>query len=675
MKKHLKRYKIFGFIFAFIEIALLVGTGIVYYLDLFNIKQYITIEVLYISICALTLINMLLVLITGLIFGHIRRKTDLRAADLIGGDIQEAYNFGMIGLVVVDENNTVIWVNELIKERQIDILDSNIFEWQPKLEEFATLSSDSSIKIEINSRNYDVKYLNDAGLYIFKDTTEFETLFDLSRRQAVVVGIIMIDNYSDISGTADDTNDVISKIRNAIFNYVKEYNVLVRRYRNDAYFVLCNFESLSKMEDDKFSLIEDVHHLGEKQDTPPTLSIGLAHGFPDVTKLNEMAENAIDIAMSRGGDQVVVSKYGEELQFYGGKFEAQENRNKVKVRVMSDSVLSLVRNSSNILIMGHTMMDMDALGSCLGMKAICDYCKKEALIIYDPRATERKTRGAITQAFSRDEVSHMMISPSDALDKVKANTLIIVCDVHRPNMTMAPKVLDKATKVMVIDHHRRSEEFIESPVFSYVEPSASSASEMVAELVHYTSANPRINIPSSYATIMLSGIFMDSNYFKTKSCGIRTFEASMFLKEYGADNSVADDYLKDEYEEYTLITKIISSLKTPFYGVVYCVADEDDIIEPATLAKVGNQCMQMKGVNACFVIGKVAENEVRISCRSDGSVNVQLLAEQLNGGGHFTMAAGSFKNCSIASATDRLLDVLNEHLNDARTISDKNIKG
>ncbi len=672
MKKHLKRYKITGLIFALIEAVGASLFGVFYYLNFFDIRDYVSIEMLYIAVCVVIFINIILVLIVGGIFSYIRKHSDLKAATLIGGDIQEAYNFGMIGLVIVDEDNRVIWINDLFKERQIDILDSNIYEWQPKLEEFATLSSDAIIKIEINSRNYDVKYLDDAGLFIFKDTTEYENLFDLNRRQAIVVGIIMIDNYSDISGTADDTNDVISKIRNAIFNYVKEYNVLVRRYRNDAYFVLCSYESLAKMEDDKFSLLENIHQLGEKQDTPPTLSIGLAHGFPDVTKLNEMAENAIDIAMSRGGDQVVVSKYGAELQFYGGKTEAQENRNKVKVRVMADSVLSLIRNSSNVLIMGHTNMDMDALGSCLGMKAIADYCKKEALIIYDSRITERKTRGAITQAFSRDEVSKIMISPNDALDKIKANTLIIVCDVHRPSMTMAPKVLDKAAKVMVIDHHRRSEEFIETPVFSYVEPSASSASEMVAELIHYSSANPRIIIPSTYATIMLSGIFMDSNYFKTKSCGIRTFEASMILKDFGADNATADDYLKDEYEEYTLITRIISTLKTPYYGVVYCLADDDDIIEPATLAKVGNQCMQMKGVNACFVIGKVSEHEVRISCRSDGSINVQLIAEQLNGGGHFTMAAGSFKNMSIEQVRDRLLDVLDEHLNDARMVKDKN---
>ena len=671
MKQNLKRTKIVVFILMLLEILAIAAFGVFYYNNFFNFQNLVSISTIYISIAAVLGIDIVFLWVEVIVFSHIRHNADLKAADLVGADIQEAYNFGMIGLVIVDENNVVLWVNELFKERQIDILDVNILEWQPALQDLIGAPSTAVAKVELNTRNYDVKYLADAGLFIFKDVTEYETIYTYSRKQAVVVGTIMIDNYSDLSDNADDSNDVISKVRNALFEYARDYQVLLRRYRSDAYFMICNYESLRKMIEDKFSLLETIHKIGEKEDTPPTLSIGIAHDFPDVVRLNEMANSAIEIAMSRGGDQVVVSRYGQDLQFFGGKSEAQENRNKVKVRVMADSVISLIKNSSDVLITGHTMADMDAIGACLGMKAICEYCDKNAYIIYDPKLTERKTRGAVTTSFTREEISKIMISPSDALDHVRNNTLVIVVDVHRPSMTMAPKVLEKANKVMVIDHHRRSEEFIETPVFSHIEPSASSSCELVAEFVKYASVNPRVIIPPAYATIMLSGIFMDSNYFKAKTCGIRTFEASMILKEFGADNAEADDFLKDEFEEYTLITKIISTLKTPYYGIVYCIADEDDIIEPATLAKVGNQCMQMRGVNACFVIGKTAVNEVRISCRSDGSVNVQLLAEKLNGGGHFTQSASTFKNVPIDHVESKLLDVLNEYLNDARTGKEK----
>ncbi len=671
MTKELRKIKIRALFIVALELISAAALAVFYFYNLFGFRDIFIIEYLFATLAFLIIVNVLFIWIVILRLSKIRKKNDLKAAELIGNDVQEAYKFGMIGLVVVDENDIVLWTNDLFQERQIDLLDVNILEWQPKLRELHDASPDVVVKIEVNSRNYDVKYLSDAGLYIFKDMTEYESIFEYSREQAPVLGIIMLDNYSDVAGNLDDANDVISKVKNLIFDYAKEYGVLLRRYRNDAYFALCNFSSLNRMKKDRFSLLEKVRELGAKEETPPTLSIGLAHDFPDVIKLNEMAGNAIDIAMSRGGDQVVVSKYGDELMFFGGKSEAQEKRNKVKVRVMADSVLSLIKNSSNVIIMGHTAMDMDALGACLGMRAICEYCNKSSHIVYDPKLMERKAKFALTGSFSREELARITISPSDSVDKVRSNTLVIVCDVHRPSLTMAPKLLEKATKVMVIDHHRRAEEFIESPVFSYVEPSASSTCELVTELIRYSSANPRIDISPTYATLMLSGVFLDTNYFKSKNTGIRTFEASMVLKEYGADNSVADDYLKDEFEEYSLVTKIISTLKTPHYGVVYCVSEEGELIEQATLAKVANQCMQMKGVNAAFVIGNTDEKETRISARSDGTINVQMLAEKMFGGGHFTSAGVTFKNTSIRKAEEKLLEVLNEYLNDARSQEQK----
>ena len=666
MKKTFKKFRNFIAILLTVELLLTAAFCVFYFVPLFDFNKIFTTPVIVVVMAVLLVIDLLAIWCFYVKFNKMRTTSDLKAAELIGGDVQEAYNFGQIGLVVVDENNTVLWTNEVFKDRGFDIIDQNIYEWQPRLKELDTAKLDATVQIEISSRNYDIKFLSDAGLYIFKDSTEYEQLFSYNRDQSTVVGIIMIDNYSDVSGINDDATDTITKVRNAIFEYAKKFNVLLRRYRNDGYFMLCNHKSLEAMEKDKFSLLETIHTLGEKEEAIPTLSIGIAHNFPDVVKLNEMASNAIDIALSRGGDQVVVSKYGEELAYYGGKTEAIEARNKVKVRIMANAVLNLIKNSTDVMIMGHMVADMDSIGACFGMKAMCDYLNKPARIVYDPKLVESKTRSAVTTSFTREELQQIIISPADAVNQVRSNTLVIVVDVHKPSMTIAPALLEAATKVMVIDHHRRGEEFIESPVFAHVDPSASSASELIAEFIHYCSVNPKIEIPSSYATIMLSGIFMDTQYFKSKTCGIRTFEASMILKEFGADNSKADDFLKDEYEEYSLITKIISTLETPYYGVVYCVADEDMLIEQATLAKVGNTCMQMKGINASFVIGHTGNKMTKISCRSDGSINVQLIAEKLGGGGHFTAAAAAFPDTSISVVENKLLDVLEEYLPDAR---------
>lgn len=672
MKKYIKRFKFIILIFFIIEVVLFAGFAVFYYLDLFGAKAILEsyVDVIFYGVAGTAIINLLLTWITLLIVSRSRRETDLTAASLLGDDIQEAYNFGAIGLVIVDEHNTVLWTSELFRDRKVDILDHNIIEWLPGLAELQDASSDSVVTVEFSDRNYDVKFLSDAGLYIFKDTTEYQSLSTFAKNEAVVLGFIMIDNFSNINENADDASDVISKVRNAIFEYTQDYNVLIRRYKTDTYFMVCNYDSLRKMMDDKFSILDKIHEIGEKEPICPTLSIGIAHDFPGVNKLNEMASNALEICMSRGGDQVVVSKYGEDLQYFGGKSKAVETRNKVKVRVISDSAMSLIKSSGCIIIMGHTATDMDAIGSCLGMKAICEYCNKPSWVVYDPHKTESKTRGAMTSAFSREELAKITLSPSDAIEKAKSksNTLLIVCDVHNPDMVLCPQLLDEVDKIMIIDHHRRTDNFIENNIFCQIDPAASSASEMVTEYIFYSSANPRINIPTAYATIMLSGIFLDSNYFKSKSTSSNTFEASMVLKEYGADNFKADDYLKDEYEEYALITKITSSLTSPYYGIVYCKADETDIIERATVAKVANQCMQMKGVNAAFVIGRISEKEVNVSCRSDGTISVQLLAEKMNGGGHQHSAAATFKNLTIDEVESRLLDVLKEYLNDARAV-------
>lgn len=668
MKSTLKKFKLSALILSFVEIVLFAVFIVLKETKVFDFEETLTTVQLVSILGFIVLVNLVFLWVGILIFSILKTKNELKAADLIGQDIQEAYNFGMIGLVVTNQEGIVLWVNDLFKERQIDILDSNILDWKPELIKLQEGGANATIKLSVNNRSYEVKFLQDAGLYIFKDITELETITDYSNKQEIVVGQIVIDNYFEITDTGDESEDTLTEVKNVITDYCRENLVLVRKIRNDAFLTICTHESLEKMKKDKFSVLDDVKKIGGKDVVSPTISIGLAYDFPDILKLHDMAASAIEIAMSRGGDQVIISQYGQELVFLGGNTVAQGNKSRVKVRVMADSLFSLIKNSSNVLIMGHTNMDMDALGACLGFKAICDYCKKDAKIIYDPKNTERKTKGALLVSFTKDEISKITCTESEALSSLKSNTLVIVCDVHRPSMTMAPKVVAKANKIAVIDHHRRGEEFVESPVFAIIDTSASSTSEIVAEFMHYTSANPRVNVPATYATIMLSGIFLDSNYFKDSSSGSRTFEASMILKDFGADNGKADDFLKDEFEEYALITKIISTLKTPQFGVVYCVGEETDIIESATLAKVANQCMEMKGINACFVIGRTNSDEVKISCRSDGTVNVQFIAEKLNGGGHFSQAAAAFKKLTISQVETKLLNCLNEYLSDARTV-------
>ena len=669
MSSALRAMRIRSFVIVTIEIALIVTLILFYVYDFPAGFKELLKPIHWMTFAGgVLIINILHLWFSEIHLSAIRQKSDLEAASIIGSDVQEAYNFGQIGLVVTDDNDNVMWNNGLFKERNIDLLDKNIIEWAPQLNDLKNAPSDMVVKIEANGRNYNVRYLADAHLFIFKDTTAYESIFKYSREQAIAIGIIMIDNYSDIGGqTEEDNNDLVTKIRAAIFDYAKEYGVLLRRYRSDSYFVVCNYASLERMENDGFSILNKVRALGKGETITPTLSIGIAHDFPEVIKLDEMTGTAIDIAMSRGGDQAVVSRYGEDMRFYGGKTSALENPSRVQFRSVADSILGIIRGASNVIVSGHMDMDMDALGACLGIMAMCDFCNKPCQIVYDPKLTEKKTRYAFQGAYSKADLDRLTITPREAEDRIRPTTLFVVVDVSVPNLVMGKRALEKSTKTIVIDHHRRGEEFIDKPVLSYVDPSAASASEIIAELIHYATANPRIEVSPTMATLMLSGIFLDTSFFKAKATGIRSFEAAEILKEFGADNQKADDYLKDEYEEYALITKIVSTIRTPFTGICYCMADEKDIVERATLAKVANQLMQLKGINAAFVLGRTQQNEIRLSARSNGSVNVQILCEKMGGGGHFGGAAVVFPNTNIVTAESKLLETLDTYLEGARS--------
>lgn len=673
MNNKLRKLKINSLITTLAQI-IIIGVFLTFYiLNLWNMQSVIATEYIVYAAFVIVFINGVYIWSMIFAFHRIRKNSDITAENALGKDINEAYLFGKLGLIVVDDNGTVLWISDLFLERQLNFINENIYDVFPKLKDFNEKDVADSIIVQHNTNvYYSVKYLKNAHLFIFKDITEYEQLYSYSKNNSLVLGTIVIDNYSDITQNDEDNNDLILKVRSEIIDYFRQYNVLIRHTKSDSYFAVCSFECLNKMKKDKFSILDDVKACGKGETVIPTLSISFAHDFPDVNRLNEKVNDALQTALARGGDQVVIVENESELEFYGGKTEATEKRNKVQVRVTADSLKTLIDASSNVVLMGHMDMDMDALGACLGVKTIVESRKKPVSIIFENKLCEKKARYALTSLYTREQLSNFIISTKEALDKIKPSTLLIVCDVSRPSYTMFPKALELTDKVAVIDHHRRPEEFIDSNVFNNVEPSASSTCEMIAEYIKYGSNSADIKLDPTSATIMLSGIFLDTGFYKNKSVGLRTFESSMILKEYGADNSLAYDLLKDEYEEYALVNKIITSMQTPHYGVVYCKTDEDEIVDGSTLAKAANKCMELKGINAVFVIGKISENVVKVSARSDGTVNVQILVEKFGGGGHLTQAAAAFKNQTISQVEETLLNVLNDYLNEARS---GNVKG
>ena len=660
MQKTLKNYMIGAFWLFFFQLAAITSLFILYIIEGDQMMVYALISVLAISL----FIDLIFIWSALANISKSRLKNDIKAVDIIGDDIQDVYNFAQIGLVLIDNQGNIIWVNDWFVDEQLDLVDNNVYEWKKELSNLK--NGEDTVVVEHNNRNYEVKFLKDANLFIFKDVTEFNAITLFSKAHAPVIGLITIDNYQDIATLVDDVkaNDMLASIQKIIVNYAKKFNLLIRKYRSDSYLIYGNYEQYEKMLEDKFSLINEVREENDDEDYELTLSIGIAVGLNDLTKLNDLATSALDVALSRGGDQVVVSPYGENLIFIGGKSEAKVKRNRVKIRVLSRSIETLIKDSTNVLIMSHKDMDLDALGSALGMYYFAKECGKKAQIVYDEKLVETKTRKAFKQTFTPAEIKEMTVSSKVALEEIKYTTLLIMTDVHRPSLTMNPKLCEKSFKIAIVDHHRRAEEFVEKPAFSHIEPSASSASELVAELIRYN--EKRIIIPAKISTMMLSGILLDTNYYRTRT-GPRTYDASLILKEFGADNVVADSFLKEEFEEYALKMKIMSSAKTPYFGIVVCKADEDDVIDRSMLAACAQDVLQINGINACFVIGRYEQKKVGISSRSDGSINVQLIMEKMGGGGHYTGAATQFDNKSIEDVEKKLINALELYLNDARS--------
>ena len=587
---------------------------------------------------------------------------NIRINSLILNNLKEIEKFGEVGIIFYNDSFEVIWINDFLDSRRINLVGKNLIKYN---NDFCLITEDNheSVKITIDNRIYECKCLKELRMIIMKDHSQYEGLYRSYISEAPVLFNINIDNYSDVLPILDDakTGELEARVRIVINEWAFNNRVFLKKIRNDAYIALMQESTYQSILKQKFSLIEEVKKIVE-DDNNFTISIGVGRGIKDFIKLAELSSSAIDVALSRGGDQCVVNTYGKNMEFYGGGSEAKSRRHKVKVKVVSKSLSALIQSSNSVYIMGHINADFDAIGACLGMYSITKQMNKKVKIIYDDKSVELKARIAFRESFEKDEIEEMIIKPNKAVEEMDDNSLLLIVDFSNQEMAMSQKIMEKAERIAIIDHHRPGEKLL-SQIFAYQESAASSTCEMVSEIIRYS--ENKIRITPEVATYMLTGILLDTNNYKNRT-GSRTYEASMILKEYGADNNQATEFLKEEYEEYQLKTKITSNAQTPYYGVVVCSASEEDIIDRTMLAKVAQEILDVKEIKASFVVGKISDTSVGVSCRSDGTINVQKIMESLNGGGHFSSAATQIENVTIEEAKKMLYSKLESFVGDTR---------
>ena len=582
------------------------------------------------------------------------RERVVEVSQLLGKEAQDAFKYGKISVITLDERADIItWISENFDE---SVIGTAIDESFPQLVPLLQGEKDR-IRFELRDKQFEATLMTNDRLIFLKDVTTFAIMEETNRNNAIVLGIIHLDNYEETVQYEDEQTiaSIDTNVRQEIVNWADENGMYIRRLRASQYLILLNEAIFHKIYQTRFSILNDVRKAATKMNASITLSMAFARRSDDLTELEEMTNHALELAQARGGDQVAINSKNQEMTYFGGASEAVEKRSKVRVRVMAQNLGEVISNSSDVIIVGHRMMDFDCMGSALGVAALVQGYRKPCAVVVNQDDTET----TLLENFKKDKVNlekHLeFVNAEQAMKMMGSKTLVIMVDHHSVEQTQNSEILGMANRIAVIDHHRRTGEFKFKPLLTYIESSASSAAELVVELFQYQPH--KIIIDRLLATYMYTGMIIDTNRFRHRS-GSRTFEVASELRKFGADLAKVEEMLRDNYLDFEMKTKILASAK--MYDDYYVIAAYKlDTMPRTMLSQAADEIISVREVEASFVVARVSEDVIAISARSKGELNVQSVMERLGGGGHFTGAATVIKNQSFEDVIEALKNAIN----------------
>ncbi len=566
-----------------------------------------------------------------------------------------------IGILLVNENFDIEWANPYMTSTLA--YDTLIGESLYSLsDEFHTLVKSDDIKemtVTLGDRKYRVYYRVDDRLFYLFDITEQVEIEMLYYADRTVIGILFIDNYDELSqGMDDQTRSNLNSLVTSLVNeWGANHGIYVKRISSDRFLAVFNESILKELEQSKFAILDDLREVTSKDNIALTLSIGVGAGSASLVELGSMAQSGLDLVLGRGGDQVAIKHPSGKVKFYGGKTNPVEKRTRVRARVISHALRDLIQESDQVFIMGHKMPDMDAIGAAVGVAKMAAMNKVKGRIILDFDEYDRSVMRLMEEIEKDEELFEQFISPEEALADMTDNSLLVVVDTHKPSMVIDERLLQRMERVVLIDHHRRGEEFITNTMLVYMEPYASSTAELVTELLEYQPKHEKLSMLE--ATAMLAGIIVDTKSFTLRT-GSRTFEAASYLRSNGADTVLVQRLLKEDLETYMERAKIVETVEFVADGIAIARGEADKIYSPVLIAQTADILLTMKDVNASFVVAERTEGGVGISARSLGEVNVQIVMENMGGGGHLTNAATQMPDATIDEAIKQLKQVITE---------------
>jgi len=578
-----------------------------------------------------------------------------------------------IPYVLVDHKGKIMWRNNAFSEITEGISGRYINDLMPELdikERPELIKNDGKFyRIEYKElmlEDYDEEDIGTDDLiavYLF-DETEVRTLKKENHDQKMACGLLYIDNYEDVLEKVDEVRGsvLVGLVERKINQYFAAYNAVVRKLEKDKFFIVIKQKYISVLQSNKFSILDEIKTVNAGNEMAVTLSMGFGINGSEYTGCFDSARVAIDLALGRGGDQAVL-KDGEKIYFYGGKSKQVEKNTRVKARIKAHALRELIETKGNVIIMGHRMGDIDSLGSAVGIYRAATSIGKEVHIVINEVTSSIRT---MLEEFKKDEEypTDMFIDSEKAIEIATDTTVVVVVDISRAGMVECPEILVKSKNIVVLDHHRRSSDTIDNAALSYIEPFASSASEMVAEILQYFSDG--LKIRKLEADAMYGGIMIDTNNFTGKT-GVRTFEACAFLKKCGADVTRVHNMFRESLEDYQLKAKAISTAEAyrGKYAITNCPSENVD--SPTVLgAKIANELLDIKGVKASFALTDY-NGKIYISARSLGNINVQLIMEKLGGGGHLDVAGAQLERVSLYEARERVKKAIDEQIEEDST--------
>ncbi len=578
-------------------------------------------------------------------------------------------------LIILETDGNVVWKSSKFATEFEDIdintfVNDLVYDLKEEIKNKKDKTDKSILRnIQVNKRQYRMvgKFVNSKrysknkkdeymAIIYFIDETENIKLQKEYNDSKSCVGIIMIDNYEENMQMleSEEKAQYIAEIDKVIYEWTNETNGILIKSDRDRYIYIFEQRYLEKIKEDKFSLLDKIKELDPKQKVQFTLSIAISNeGEVDKDKFKS-AQTAMDIVLGRGGDQAVV-RQNDIYKFFGGRAQEVEKRTKVKARVVAHALENLIKESSKVMVMGHMNPDIDAMGSAIGIYRLAKSLDKNAYIIASNTASLQNFRESLTE---EPEYEDVIISKEVAEENIDEDTLLVVVDTHKVNYVESEEVLKKASKIVIIDHHRRSADYIENATLTFQEVYASSAAELVTELLQYAEVN--VELKKIEAEALYAGIMMDTKSFTFKT-GVRTFEAAAYLRKCGVDIIRVKKWFQSDLESFNKIADIVRKAEIVNDSIAIALCDGEKSKDISLLcAKAADELLTISDVTASFVLGDTGE-KVCISGRSIGDINVQVILEKLGGGGHITLAGAQVEGMTLEEVKQELIIRINEY--------------